>query len=347
MTETAVSAARARRARPDAALRAILLAALAATLGACGGQVPTSLYLEVFNQAGAAVPDSVKVDVFGPAADGAAAGPLLSTSVQQVSQPMGDRLGTVVIYPSATLTALTIDAQGLLNQQVISQGSAAAALRAGQQIMTLITLTTVGGQTPPPVISIDFVGSGTTMAATESAGVVPATHWNSAASGVGTLPALLAADGTKTAASASWSAPSDLNIYQLGLVDEPGDARMMNGYLDPYAGQIATVTVRGLPSPFDTGGYDVYVYANGAVSVISGDMRTYDYAIGSLDMKETQGPGQNFGGTYVMGSGGAGNYLLFHGLSGSSFTLTATPGAATKLPRCPVNGLQIVASGAG
>jgi hypothetical protein len=70
----------------------------------------------------------------------------------------------------------------------------------------------------PMIISIDFVGgtppgdSGTTgtvvMAATESAGVKPATHWNSAATNTGTLASLKLAGGTTTSASATWSSLS-------------------------------------------------------------------------------------------------------------------------------------------
>ena len=50
------------------------------------------------------------------------------------------------------------------------------------------------------------------------------------------------------------------------------------------------------------------------------------------------------GYTQVMSEGGTGNYVVFHNVTGTSFTLTATPGGSTVtgLHRAPVNGIQIV-----
>ena len=60
----------------------------------------------------------------------------------------------------------------------------------------------------------------------------------------------------------------------------------------------------------------------------------------------TETTAQIFSGTYVMApatSVGTGNYVVFRGLLGAGFTLTATPGASTStVRRAPVNGLQIV-----
>jgi hypothetical protein len=187
------------------------------------------------------------------------------------------------------------------------------------------------------VISIDFVGGGTAMAATEVAGVVRASRWNSAALASGSLTSLAASTGAAITAGVSWNGE---NVYQLGIADAAGDARMMNGYLDPFG--TATVTVTSLPASFTAKGYDVYVYANGAVP--TGQMRTGSYAVGATTMTLMQAANTAYAGTYTQAvGGGAGNYVLFRGLNAATFTLTATPGPATGAPRAPINGLQIVA----
>jgi hypothetical protein len=200
------------------------------------------------------------------------------------------------------------------------------------------------------IISIDFVGgvlsgdAGTTatavMAATESAGVKPATNWNGAAGSAGTLSSLKLADGTTSSASVTWNAAGTWSLY---LTDAPGDTRMMNGYLDPTApASPATVTVSGLASPMSSG-YDVYVYCYGDIYLV--ETRTFRYTIGSTThaVSETGISVHDLAGfTPVTSEGGTGNYVVFHNVTGTSFTLTATPGASTGLQRAPVNGIQIV-----
>ena len=209
----------------------------------------------------------------------------------------------------------------------------------------------------PMTISIDFVGGGAAgntgtvpMAATESAGVKPAKNWNSAASAAGTLSSLVLADGT-TSASVTWNSPlaagQTAATWSLYIADSPGDVRMMNGYLDPGApASPATVTVTGLASPMSSG-YDVYVYCDG--DVFSAFSRTYNYTIGSTTHTAMQmGPNTHaFTGYTLAPIGGTGNYVVFSNVTGTSFTLTATPGTTNSGPgatdfRAPVNGIQIV-----
>lgn len=212
-----------------------------------------------------------------------------------------------------------------------------------------------GGVAGPRIISIDFVGgapggaSGTVvMDETEIAGIKPVSRWNSAAGAAGSLSALKVADGTVLAATFSWSSPvagSAVGTWQVGYTDLPGDTRMMNGYLDPGdPGVPAIVRLSGLPAAFTTDAYDVYVYA---ASAVPNGTRTYDYAIGVSAFQVTQvGPtGTTFPGYILVPSnGGAGNCVVFKRLTGSSFTLTATPGTGPGTQtRAPVNGIQIVA----
>jgi hypothetical protein len=210
----------------------------------------------------------------------------------------------------------------------------------------------------PMIISIDFVGGGVAvdsgatgtvaMAASESAGVKPATHWNSAASNTGSLASLKLADGTTTSASASWATPVATGetsaTWSLNWTDAPGDVRMMNGYLDPRAtASPATIKVTGLASPMSSG-YDVYVYC--FEDMTWGDTRTSKYTIGSTThtVKQTEPPlVTSFSGYALAPEAGAGNYVVFKNVTGTSFTLTATPGTSLhSTVRAPVNGIQIV-----
>ena len=219
----------------------------------------------------------------------------------------------------------------------------------------------VDGAPAPRILSIDFVGgmpsssgapSGTVvMAASESAGVKPATHWNSATGATGTLSSLVLASGDGTAASASWTmTPIDgaIDTWSNAFVDAPGDTRMMNGYLDPRSSTLpATISVAGLPDTMN-GGYDVYLYCYSYIN--SSDTRLYEYSIGSTTFSVTQtGPSTSTFPGYTLasgadgGSGGTGNYVVFRNVTGSSFTLTAQPRTSTYgAQRAPVNGIQIV-----
>jgi hypothetical protein len=211
------------------------------------------------------------------------------------------------------------------------------------------------------ILSIDFVGgmpngaaapSGTVvMAASETAGVKPAAHWNSATGSTGSLSSLVLASGATTTASASWALiPIDgaTDTWSNAFVDAPGDTRMMNGYLDPRSSALpATITVTGLPDPMNSG-YDVYVYCYSIMD--SPDTRVYEYIIGQTTYSVTQtGPTTSTFPGYTLasgadgGNGGAGNYVVFRHVTGSSFSLTAQPETSTYgVQRAPVNGMQIV-----
>ena len=213
----------------------------------------------------------------------------------------------------------------------------------------------------PTIVSIDFVGgepngssapSGTVvMGASESAGVKPATHWNSATGATGTLTSLMSASGSATTASVSWNVVAvdgQTDTWSNSFTDAPGDARMMNGYLDPRAIDFqATVSVTGLPDPVSSG-YDVYVYCYS--HTLLPDTLQYQYKIGTTTYSVTQtGPSASTFPGYTLAAGGdagtagAGNYVVFHNLTGSGFTLTALPRpSAMGTERAPVNGIQIV-----
>jgi hypothetical protein len=209
-----------------------------------------------------------------------------------------------------------------------------------------------GATASAATLSIDFVGGtvvsgtiaipGPVMARTESAGVKAAKNWNSASTNNGSLDKLILADDTETAATAVWESPPSPGVWRVNYTDNPGDTRMMNGYLDPTLTTMpAKVTVSNLPPPFSTRGYDVYVYFVGEIP--DNGTRGGKYAIGSTTTSVTQtGPTSTaFTGFKLAPANGTGNYFVFHGVTGASFTLTATPSTGTT-PRAPLNGLQIV-----
>jgi len=192
----------------------------------------------------------------------------------------------------------------------------------------------------PLPIGIDFTGSNpSAMAASEIAGVVSQSHWNSAAGAARATPlSLLDAAGAATGASVTWTANAG---WSVPIADDPGDLRMMRGYLDTSSASSTTVTVSGLPS----GAYDIYVYADGDNHEFSRSASYRLSAPGAADatIALTDAASTNFSGTFTEAAGGAGNYVKF-AVTGSGFTLVATPTSGTNATlRAPINAIQIVA----
>jgi endoglucanase len=207
-------------------------------------------------------------------------------------------------------------------------------------------------------ISINFVSYAVTpMAPTETAGEIPLANWNQAGTAnSGTLSSLVDESGAATTASVTWSAP---NTYSTPIADQPGNDRMMKGYLDSSNTVPNTVSMAGLPSGFRR--YDVYVYFNGGTTTST---RVGNYRITSVDsfgmvhgcagqrwegstITGADAANTYFSGTFIQASGGtAGNYVEFVDCTGSSFNLAPVHGASSNgdsQVRAPVNGIQIVA----
>jgi hypothetical protein len=208
----------------------------------------------------------------------------------------------------------------------------------GIQIVPAVTSPVV-----PTTIGIKFMGtSPSLMDAVETAGVVPAANWNNAAGAVSPSPLALADDaGRPTTASVAWTAN---NGWMTPIADQPGNARLMKGYLDTSSSSVTTVTVAGLAP----GAYDVYVYVDGdnksytrtAAYRITGTGIT-PVTINLADQADT-----NFAGSFseATATSATGNYLKFS-FTGDGFTLTATPVSGTNPTlRAPINAIQIVRS---
>jgi hypothetical protein len=189
-------------------------------------------------------------------------------------------------------------------------------------------------------IGINFVGtSPSVMSPTETAGVVAASHWNNAIGGSHSTPLALTDDtGAGTSATVTWSAGG--GPWMLPIADQPGNPRMMKGYLDTSSTSSTTITVAGLPQR----AYDVYVYADG-------DNRTYTRGaaytlsgpgISTSTINLTDPANTNFASIFTRADNSNGNYVRFR-VTAAGFTLTAaptTPASGTR--RAPVNAVQIV-----
>ena len=188
-------------------------------------------------------------------------------------------------------------------------------------------------------ISIDFVGTGTAMAATETAGVVARTNWNSATGASrSTSLALVTETGAASGAGVTWT--SD-NTWRTTIASTAGNLRMMKGYLDSGSGHATTVTVTGLAA----GTYDIYVYVDGdnGSGTRSGTYQLSGAGITTTSVSLTDPANTNFAGTFTQAASSNGNYVKFSGVSATGFTLTATPATSSDTAkRAPVNAIQII-----
>lgn len=188
-------------------------------------------------------------------------------------------------------------------------------------------------------IGINFTGGNnagapTPLLPTDLAGAVyQQANWNNANGTSGTVTGLVNQGGVATSASATWHADG---TWGSGTGTANGDFKLYNGYLDATGTSATTVSVSGLSAAGFVGAYDVYVYFTGDAV---GGSRSGNYTIDGLTQFAVDNTG--FKGTYVQatdGDGNNGNYLLFEGLSGDSFSLSALPVNF----RSPVNGIQVV-----
>ena len=200
------------------------------------------------------------------------------------------------------------------------------------------------------LIGVDFMstanGGQTPMLLTETAGVVPQQFWNSVAASTTAAP-LLTSTGFLSGATVTVNAAPTWSVPYTETTN--GDFHMMDGLLDPTSAALpAIITISGL---LDDGvpGFTVYVYRD---SDADDATRVGTYTIsgataGNATITGTGDPSNNdaiapfeYFQVDPDGPTETGNYIVFNGVSGSTFTLTATPsGGAT--PRSPVNGIQI------
>lgn len=216
------------------------------------------------------------------------------------------------------------------------------------------------------VVSIDWYGGGggggTTqevMAPTETAGVVPRANWNSLTPNTQATPQNLITDTGSAGGNVVWTSQ---NTWNTGHVQAPGDLRMMKGYIDTNDTSVTTVTVAGLPSSITSEPYSVIVYVDGDNGT---QTRVGNYWIGDQTYW-VRDPGGAFTGAYTQGQTAvdplpgatgtaldnqgtaasavpAGNYLIFSGLTGDTFTLSAQASLSSGTTnRAAINGIQVL-----
>jgi hypothetical protein len=252
----------------------------------------------------------------------------------------GAPTGTHAAFTPASLTGFGSATLRITTSSFTPSGSWRLTIKATSGLLSHTATVTlvVGAQS---AIGIKFLGSNPlAMAAGDSAGVVRQTHWNNAAGARSTRPlALVDSSGTLRTATVTWTASG---VWMTPIVDQPGNARLMKGYLDNSNTTLTTVSVAGLPS----GGYDVYVYTDGDNKAYN---RTASYQISgtgitTTTINVTDLPNMNFAGTFAQATGAGGNYVKFR-INSNGFTVTAKPGTSTNANvRAPVNAIQIVST---
>ncbi|MBE3097376.1 MAG: PEP-CTERM sorting domain-containing protein [Planctomycetes bacterium] len=184
-------------------------------------------------------------------------------------------------------------------------------------------------------VGINFVGnesvSSASMDSAETAGAETQDFWNNAKSGSGSLSTLLDSAGRMTDVSVTWRG----DWGYLRVPNDPGNLRLMRGYIQNLGTDTATVTVAGLNAVFPLG-YGVLVYFDGANG---GAAWQADYSIGAATLRATDRAGTDFAGTFIQDTGTGGNYLRFENCQGDTFTLSAAslPGSTAA-----INAIQIV-----
>jgi len=178
-----------------------------------------------------------------------------------------------------------------------------------------------------------------------AAGLLNTVIWNNTtgANSAAAFPLNADVNGASTAsgASVSWTSAGTWASTGLGEENNTGTGEsgdLMSGYLDTgdVGQQGVSINVTNLP-PVPS--FDVYVYVQGGVNgrggtyTIAGTTKehTVNAAFTGPFLEDTIDPGSTAGS----------NYLVFHGLTGTGFTLTSTPTIGAPA-RAGVNGIEIV-----
>jgi alpha-glucosidase len=201
------------------------------------------------------------------------------------------------------------------------------------------------------------------MGASEMAGLVPQTNWNSFGGPAvqATPQPLVLDDGTSSGTTVTWSSSALWDTSANSSLDgSPGDARMMLGYLDTSDSSVTTVTISGVPASFQASGYRVIIYYDGENN---GNNRVGAYTLNGVTLYARDAGNSVFTGLYAKGQSStaptgaqdnnsagalqipAGNYIEFTNLTAASLTLTARASVSSDtINRAPVNGIQIIAN---
>lgn len=197
------------------------------------------------------------------------------------------------------------------------------------------------------MIGANFIGnaSGSSLATTDVAGVVPQDDWNNMA-GTNAAPVVLNDDtGAATTATLTWSSLGTSSVKTAHGTYNPttGTEKLMNGFI--FGGgnsTIVTVTVGSIPVEYQASGYEAYIYANP-------NTWPTEITVGGTDWYTTgdlfDAPGYLDDYYEITSHDPAnptpyGNYVHVVGLDAASFSFTVSPTDAAKY--CGAFGVQIV-----
>ena len=216
------------------------------------------------------------------------------------------------------------------------------------KVLAVTSALIMAGSAAATTISVDFHGvtQTTTLAPSDTAGVVPATTWN-AALGNNNPPGILVDAPTLTgAATVGWTSAGSANTVPNSLATP--DHQMMEGYLigmtvpggttTPAAVRVTGLNMAGL----GWASYDLIVYSDTSKNGPTVQIDLYDPSLSSITHTEM------VAGTYATGSFPyqdsptfpSGNYVRFNGLTATNFSFEATPLAF--INEAGINGFQLV-----
>jgi hypothetical protein len=201
-------------------------------------------------------------------------------------------------------------------------------------------------------IAINFGGAAPNegpfnLGATDVAGVWPQAYWNNAVGDSGALSGdtLLDSDGVPSAAFVDWQTPGS---WGAGIISDIPDGRMLNGYMDPRNGNVATVTFSNL----QPGKYTVIAYLmNRAGAFDDADYSVAGVTTSVVRIRAQNADEYNASATFLRGLNSdttvrrVGNYIEFPSVSPPTdgaivFTAQSTAGSPTA--SAPVSGIQLI-----
>ncbi len=206
------------------------------------------------------------------------------------------------------------------------------------------------------IINVDL-GAGTAVTGTDTVGVVASEGWQQK-SGFPDFSGLALNLDDGNPSGATISADFNGNVTTFGASTTDANYTMYNrgGALTMDSEGGTTVTVDSLGSAFTGGGYDVYVYFGSLTNFATDNPYWLSFSDGSTtyysaveeDVATYQGSfvrsTNTITPTEAPGAADGTNYVLFEGLTSSSFTITATnitnPDTGSS---AAITGMQIVA----
>jgi hypothetical protein len=199
-------------------------------------------------------------------------------------------------------------------------------------------------------IGVNFVGgggpnTGSSLAPTDVAGLVPQGNFNNASGGSGSLTGLTDQNGNITTAGAAWTSP---NTWSSGTDTSTPNGKLLNGYIDSNGSAAggAMVTLTNIPYS----AYDLIVYFN----TDNGTPRAGDYEVVTSAGTQTQQALYEKSSSIILAppdlsntlattaATPGGTFIIFPGLTDSSIKLESNQASLPGVNfRAPISGFQI------